>query len=146
MGIGRPPKTLALFAIGAASFAVSEILWLAIRTQIDVYSRWVLEPTEGLILSAAIMVVTAFSGGLWVGRDATLCIRGAVNLYVGVMTSITVSLFFVGPGNIWPIVLVIAAAVRAAMRRLQPAPRRLDLVTVTPGAGRVTVRWYRDAG
>ena len=129
MGIGRPPKTLALFAIGAASFAVSEILWLAIRTQIDVYSRWVLKPTEGLILSAAIMVVTAFSGGLWVGRDATLCIRGAVNLYVGVMTSITVSLFFVGPGNIWPIVLVIdcvmAAPIVAAGWALGVILRRL---------------------
>ncbi len=38
------------------------------------------------------------------------------------------------------------AAVRAAMHRLQPAPRRLDLVTVTPRDGRVTVRWYRGAG
>ncbi|MEE8497435.1 MAG: YraN family protein [Acidimicrobiia bacterium] len=38
------------------------------------------------------------------------------------------------------------AAVRAAMRRLQPTPRRLDLVTVNPHAGRVTVRWYRGAG
>lgn len=38
------------------------------------------------------------------------------------------------------------AAVRAAMRRLQPAPRRLDLVTVKPHAEGVTVRWYRGAG
>ncbi len=38
------------------------------------------------------------------------------------------------------------AAVRAAMRRLQPAPRRLDLVTVNPHAEGVTVRWYRGAG
>ena len=39
------------------------------------------------------------------------------------------------------------AVVRAAMRRLQPPPRRLDLVTVTtPRGGRVTVRWYRGAG
>ena len=38
------------------------------------------------------------------------------------------------------------AAVRAAMRRLKPPPRRLDLVTVTPGSTGVTVRWYRSAG
>ncbi len=38
------------------------------------------------------------------------------------------------------------AAVRAAMRRLQPAPQRLDLVTVNPHAEGVTVRWYRGAG
>jgi len=38
------------------------------------------------------------------------------------------------------------ASVRAAMRRLRPSPRRLDLVTVTPGEERVIVRWYRGAG
>jgi hypothetical protein len=32
------------------------------------------------------------------------------------------------------------------MRRLQPAPQRLDLVTVNPHAEGVTVRWYRGAG
>jgi len=37
-------------------------------------------------------------------------------------------------------------AVREAMRRLRPAPHRLDLVTVTPGVRGVTVRWYRGAG
>jgi len=38
------------------------------------------------------------------------------------------------------------AAVRASMRRLQPTPRRLDLVTVVPAPGRFTVRWYRGVG
>ncbi|MEE9299256.1 MAG: YraN family protein [Acidimicrobiia bacterium] len=38
------------------------------------------------------------------------------------------------------------AAVRAAMRLLRPSPRRLDLITVTPGPERVVVRWYRGAG
>ena len=37
-------------------------------------------------------------------------------------------------------------ALRRTMQRLRPSPRRLDLITVTPDAGRVTIRWYRDAG
>jgi len=37
-------------------------------------------------------------------------------------------------------------ALRGAMLRLRPNPRRLDLITVTPEAGRATIRWYRDAG
>jgi hypothetical protein len=35
---------------------------------------------------------------------------------------------------------------RAAMRRLDPSPRRLDLVTVEMGSGIATVRWIRGAG
>jgi Holliday junction resolvase-like predicted endonuclease len=37
-------------------------------------------------------------------------------------------------------------ALRRAMTRLRPAPRRLDLITITPDRGRATIRWYRAAG
>lgn len=37
------------------------------------------------------------------------------------------------------------ASVRAAMAMLEPHPQRLDLVTIVPGVGRMTVRWSRGA-
>jgi len=38
------------------------------------------------------------------------------------------------------------ATLRLAMSRLQPSPRRLDLVTIEPDAERVIVQWYQNAG
>jgi len=73
----------------------------------DEDSKWVLEPTKGIILTGIIIVSVA----VWISLAQPLSGKSKINnlsfMYFGICLSIAIALFATGPGNLWPIVLVI---------------------------------------
>lgn len=95
------------FILGWLSFAIAESLWLAIYFVMGAGSKWVLEPTKGIIFAGIIIVSTA----VWISLAQPLSGKSTIHslslMYFGVCLSIAIALFATGPGNLWPIVLVI---------------------------------------
>jgi hypothetical protein len=94
------------FIAGGLAFGIAEVLWLDIRLVFGESSNWVLEPTIRIIL-AGILIVSA---SIWCGLQQSLSratkFTMPLMMYLGSCLSATIALFIVGPGNLWPIVLV----------------------------------------
>ncbi len=91
---------------------------IALLTQAAV--RWWLDSRTGVMTMAISLLVGA--------AVAAPTLEKALALWLGVMSGSVVVLFSIGPGNIWPIVLVFAAAITSAS------------VLAGVGAGRATRR------
>ena len=98
---------------GLLAFAAAEGGWLILRRSTGDSSPWVLEPNTGLLLAGTIL----FFASVWLaaraGQRQPGITKGAFAAYGGVCISITILLFVVGPGNVWPIVLVIDYVIAA---------------------------------
>jgi len=93
---------LILFSIGIISFVIPEILWIWIFN--DLYaSKWILEPTLGIILSLLVIVIS----GTYFGHRYIRGTIEVVSYLLGFWVAIPIMLFIIGPGNLWPIVLII---------------------------------------
>jgi hypothetical protein len=96
-------ERLKAFALGFAVFSATEAGWLLLRGLGGASSRWVMEPNSGIVATVLIHFVAALL--------FSVVLRPAVPSYfiftAGVATAVAVTLFLVGPGNLWPIVLVI---------------------------------------
>jgi len=94
------------FIVGGLAFGTAEVLWLDIRLVLGESSNWVLEPTHRHN-SAGILNVSA---SIWCGLQQSLSratkFTMPLMMYLGSCLSVTIALFIVGPGNLWPIVLV----------------------------------------
>jgi hypothetical protein len=92
---------LYLFIAGAVAFAACQIIWLTFFKFSS--SNWVLEPTPGVLMCSMVMILT--------GSVCTYIfharLRNLIFFIAGACVSLTLMLFIVGPGNLWPIVLVI---------------------------------------
>jgi hypothetical protein len=62
--------------------------------------------TSTVLFALAFLIAVARSGRAW---------RRAIALWLGVMATMTTTLLIIGPGNLWPIVLVVAAGLSAAV-------------------------------
>ena len=94
-------KNLIIFVVGIISFVFCELVWLTFFGFAS--SNWVLETTPGLVLCLLTLALFAM-GCAYKFYD---CDSGNLWMFFGVCVSITIMLFIVGPGNLWPIVLVI---------------------------------------
>lgn len=101
------------FGVGAAAFWIAEMLWFGVHSVIGANSPWVLEPTAGILFGCVLIAGAA----AWLGQrhdpGVTSTWLLALVAYVGACLALTVTLFQFGPGNIWPIVLVIDYAMVA---------------------------------
>ena len=95
------------------AFAVAEGGWLILRRLTGDSSRWVLEPNIGLLFAGGILFAALIWLGLRAGAPRPGITGQACIAYCAVCASITVLLFVIGPGNIWPIVLSIDYAIVA---------------------------------
>jgi len=91
-----------LFIIGTVSFAVQEILWVWIFGN-SFGSQWILESTPGIVLCFIIIVLM----GLISGYQLISSFIEAISYLFGIFFSISIMLFIIGSGNLWPIVLII---------------------------------------
>jgi hypothetical protein len=69
-------------------------------------SPWVLEPNAGLLLAGVVLFCASLWLGVRTGEPRPGITARACAAYGGVCASITILLFVVGAGNLWPIVLV----------------------------------------
>lgn len=108
---GRRPVSnsfvIGTFLLGAASFVLAELTWYGTEFSALSTSRWILEPTPGVVLAGCFISAGSFVCGLWSGASAERAIVGLGAFVAGVYVSITCSLFTIGLGNLWPVVLVI---------------------------------------
>ena len=91
------------FLLGFGVFAATEAIWLALVAIRGSGSRWVMQPTAGLI--AAMLV--HFLAGLAFAVLTRPRRAGLAAFVGGVPVGLVVTLFVVGPGNLWPIVIFI---------------------------------------
>lgn len=98
------PEVLA-FLVGALAFSVAEALWLLVRLMTGDDSKWTLEPTAGLLLAGATILVGMVWFGAQRGAGRAHFVAEPFMAYAGTCVSLTVWMFIIGPSNLWPIVL-----------------------------------------
>lgn len=96
-------ERLKSFALGFGVFIATEAGWLLLRGVHGSTSRWVMEPNAGIV--AAVLI--HFAAAILFYFAVRPAVQSCVIFTAGVATAVAVSLFLVGPGNLWPIVLVI---------------------------------------
>jgi hypothetical protein len=96
-------EALKSFLLGFGLFAVTEGVWLAFGAIRGSGSRWVMEPTPGIITTIVIHFVAAIAFAV-VARPR---LGGLAAFAGGVLVGLVFMLFLVGPGNLWPFVIFI---------------------------------------
>jgi hypothetical protein len=99
MNFDKPSETLGPLFVGAVSAACMQS-----RT------GWWLNSGTGIACTVATLFLLAVLFASW--KAASPWPR-AIGLWVGSMTGLTASLFWIGPGTIWPIVLIVASIITA---------------------------------
>lgn len=92
---------------GAIPFAVG----LLASVLLQIAGGWWLNSGRGVVTTMVALFAITLVVALW-APDTSL--RRAVFLCVGSIVGMAATLFWIGPGTIWPIVLVVAAVMTAA--------------------------------
>lgn len=101
------------FGAGVAAFGISQLFWSAThRTLFDSTKDWVLEPNAGVAL-CVLMLAAASAIMCAIRADSDSLKRPMLSVGLGALLACVVALFVVGPGNLWPIVLVFDAVLIA---------------------------------
>jgi hypothetical protein len=95
----RPFGTLVPLLIGAVSAA-----------SLQACTGWWLNSGTGVACTVAILFLLALCVGSWSPRSPW---ARATALWAGAMTGLAASLVCIGPGTIWPIVLIVSSALTA---------------------------------
>ena len=97
------PEAVSCFWLGFLLFVGTETGWYLFRSPIYARSPWVMEPNPGILIA----LFSHFVGALLFSFALRPGVRGYVAFASGAAIAVVVMLFLVGPGNLWPIVLVI---------------------------------------
>jgi hypothetical protein len=92
---------------GLACFSIA---FLTIAS-IQLARGWWLDSGRAVGQTAAVLAIWSAAAALWGGRPH---LARAVALWLGACSASAIALFWIGPGNIWPIVLGVAATIAAA--------------------------------
>ncbi len=96
-------RGLLSFQLGLLLFGATETAWLAYAAANPTVSRWVLEPNRGILVALAVHFIAAIAYSAAFRPKVT----DFFSFAAGVVTAVVVGLFFVGGGNLWPIVLLV---------------------------------------
>ena len=97
------PKSVHMLLSGVAGAVVAAYA--------QTVTGWWLNSGKGVSLTATVLFVLALFFGSW----GTSPWPRAVSLWIGAMVGLTASLFWTGPGSIWPIVLGITSGITAVV-------------------------------
>jgi hypothetical protein len=99
MKLSTPSETIVPLLVGAlsAAYTQSQTGW------------WLNSGTGVAFTTAALFLLAAFFASWRAGSPRAR----AMALWVGSMTGLTASLFWLGPGTIWPIVLIVSSIMSA---------------------------------
>jgi hypothetical protein len=98
--IKRRVEQLSTFLLGVTVLLVSH--------QID---GWWLDSRAGVLRVGGLLFLAGLFVAMWRYRTA---IYAGIALWAGAVVGMAVVLFTIGPGDIWPIVLVVGSAISAA--------------------------------
>jgi hypothetical protein len=96
------------FLVGAVGFLGAEAWWVFRHPDPGGQWPWVLEPASGILFGMVVVLLTA-AVAVGVRPRGMGWLKGAALGSAGVATGVVIGLFMVGPGNLWPIVLVLNA-------------------------------------
>jgi hypothetical protein len=108
-----PPKGMKSMAAGAAAFtaahAIERVAWNAFNPRFP--TPWFLNAGRATALTAAAIFVAALLVAMLVRSEPLTGIAHGISTAVGAMIAMFVVLMFIGPGNLWPIVLMIGSSI-----------------------------------
>ena len=106
-------KPITSFAIGAATFSALQILWGLGHAYGRLRGPWIMKTGSGIgFCFAVFVVITAVVCAYYRKPNGLAKCVGAIAL--GAIAAITVALFLIGPGNLWPIVIAFDGAIIGA--------------------------------
>ena len=106
-------KPIVSFVIGAAAFSALQILWGLTHTYGRLRGAWIMKTGAGIGLCFAVFVViTAVVCACY--RKPNGLAKCAGFLALGAIVAMTIALFLIGPGNLWPIVIAFDGAIIVA--------------------------------
>ena len=97
-------KPAALFATGALAFGSAQALWSLGHAQGLWRGTWMMKTPGGIAACFVLFVVVGAIACAWRGRDRGLGDSIAI-LVAGALAGVTVGIFIVGPGSLWPMVI-----------------------------------------
>jgi hypothetical protein len=97
------------FGIGALAFGAIQVAWSLGHAYAGWRGAWVMKAELGMAVCFAVFLIL---GAIVVAHRhrATELPRRAGSLWLGAMASLVVALMIVGPGNLWPLVIVLDGA------------------------------------
>jgi hypothetical protein len=99
MNLDKPSETIIPMFVSALSAACMQS-----------WTGWWLNSGTGVALTVATLFLLALFSASWKAGSPWPC---AIALWVGSMAGLTASLFWMGPGTIWPIVLIVSGIITA---------------------------------
>jgi hypothetical protein len=106
-------KPITSFTIGAATFSALQIFWSLGHAYSGLRGAWIMKTGLGIgICFAVFVLITAVVCVCYRKSKALAKCGGAIAL--GAIAAMTVALFLIGPGNLWPIVIAFDGAIIGA--------------------------------
>jgi len=99
MNLYQPSETTVPVLVGALSAAYMQS-----------WTGWWLNSGSGVAVTVAMLLLLAAFFASWTAESPW---SRAIALWVGSMTGLAATLFWIGPGTIWPIVLVASSIITA---------------------------------
>lgn len=109
----RAMKPATFFTLGALAFGGAQAAWSVAHAHGLVRGTWIMKTGTGILACMALFVVVAAVACAMRGK-ATKLSDGIVALEAGAVLAVLVALFITGPGGLWPIVVVLDAALLGA--------------------------------
>ena len=99
------------FGAGASAFGAAEGIWALGHHLWEFPSAWVLKPTSGIVFCAFVLVLSGAAMAAIRKSDMSWLQSFALTA-TGAYAALILILFFVlGPGNLWPLVLLLDAVI-----------------------------------
>ena len=103
-------KLASLGVVGAATFAFVQVLWTLGHTYGGLKGAWVMKTGLGIAFCFAVFAIVAGAASALQGSPGGL-VRFVGAMLAGALVALVVALMIVGPGNLWPIVIVFDGAI-----------------------------------
>jgi hypothetical protein len=92
-------------------YIISPVLAALVYLGVYAVVGWTLDTSRAIVTTAAVNAALAFSVSLWLPPKASLL--AAISEFVGMFGASVILLFVLGPGNLFPIVVLVLGALFA---------------------------------
>lgn len=110
MGKAAGPSNPAVMAIGAATFAALQLTWSLGHAYLGWRGAWVMKAASGFMACFLAFIVVGVVVAAHRHQSGDL-LRRAGAVTAGAILAMIVALLLIGPGNLWPLVIVVDGVV-----------------------------------
>jgi len=103
-------KRAILFSIGFAAFTAVQVAWSLGHSFLGWRGAWIMK--TGMGIAACFIVFAALSAFVTAWRfDPKALLKRALAVLAGAIVAMAVALMILGPGNLWPLVIMFDGAI-----------------------------------